>query len=348
MEQRISFLETNGARVAFSTMGDGPALIFPPGWFSQLDIELESPPLRAFCEAFAEHFTVVRYDRLGTGLSDRDRPPETLTLGTEVEVLGALVDQIAERPCRVFGVSYGACVAATFAAERPDRVDRLVLYGSFGDGTRLASPAVQASMVAMLRANWGLGSRAMTEVFIPDGDPDVARWFIRLQRASVGRELAAAFLEMTYRTDIRPLLTRIVTPTLVLHRRDDRAIPFASGRDVASLIPGARMEALAGRWHQPWLGDTGAVVTLALEFLGVTPDPKSHGSSAPVTSTKTLTTREREILSLVADGLSDAEIANRLVLSPHTVHRHVANIRTRLGQPSRAAAAAYATRLNMI
>jgi DNA-binding CsgD family transcriptional regulator len=54
-----------------------------------------------------------------------------------------------------------------------------------------------------------------------------------------------------------------------------------------------------------------------------------------------LTAREREVLLLVAQGLTDAQIADRLVLSPHTVHRHVANVRTKLGVPSRSAAAAW-------
>ena len=61
-----------------------------------------------------------------------------------------------------------------------------------------------------------------------------------------------------------------------------------------------------------------------------------------------LTPRELEILQLVAEGLGDAEIAERLVLSPHTVHRHVANVRTKLRLPSRAAAVAYAARAGLL
>lgn len=61
-----------------------------------------------------------------------------------------------------------------------------------------------------------------------------------------------------------------------------------------------------------------------------------------------LTAREREVLALVAEGLGDSEIAERLTVSPHTVHRHVANVRTKLGLPSRAAAVAYATREGLL
>jgi DNA-binding CsgD family transcriptional regulator len=61
-----------------------------------------------------------------------------------------------------------------------------------------------------------------------------------------------------------------------------------------------------------------------------------------------LTPRELEILRLVAQGLNDAEIAERLVLSQHTVHRHVANVRTKLRLPSRTAAVAYAARAGLL
>ena len=61
-----------------------------------------------------------------------------------------------------------------------------------------------------------------------------------------------------------------------------------------------------------------------------------------------LSRRETEVLRLVAVGLSNREIASTLVLSEHTVHRHVANILRKLGEPTRAAAAARATRDGLV
>ena len=347
VEQRIRYVNVPGGRVACSTMGSGPALVIPPGWFGQLDVELESEPLRSFYEVFAAGCTVVRYDRLGTGLSDRHRPAWTLTLESEVDVVEVLVEELGLGRCSLFGFSYGGCIAAGFAVRRPDRTDRLLVYGGYAQGAGIAPVAVRESMASMLRAHWGLGSRVMTEVFIPDGDRDVARWFARLQRESVTGELAATFLEMSYQADLRPVLGAVRPPTLIMHRRGDRAIPFELGRQLAALIAGARFEPLVGRWHQPWLGDTGSVLRLACRFLGI-PAPEDAAATLPRAKVPTLTARETQVLRLVAEGLNDAEIAQRLVLSPHTVHRHVANIRTRLGQPSRAAAAAQAARLAVI
>jgi DNA-binding CsgD family transcriptional regulator len=147
---------------------------------------------------------------------------------------------------------------------------------------------------------------------------------------------------------VRSELARITVPTLVLHRRDDRAIPFRLGREVGALIPGATFRPLPGEEHFPWRGDWVSVTRAVLDFLGVSGqhDPDDAPPAAEVVGE--LSGRELEVLRLVAGGLSDREIARRLVLSPHTVHRHVANSRTKLGLPSRAAAAAYATRIGVI
>jgi DNA-binding CsgD family transcriptional regulator len=102
--------------------------------------------------------------------------------------------------------------------------------------------------------------------------------------------------------------------------------------------------ALDGDLHPPWLGDSAAVVAALTRFLD------DHDPAAPAATNDggPLSEREREILRLVADGLSDAEIAERLIVSPHTVHRHMANIRSKLRQPSRAAAVAHAAREGLI
>jgi ATP/maltotriose-dependent transcriptional regulator MalT len=128
---------------------------------------------------------------------------------------------------------------------------------------------------------------------------------------------------------------------------DDRAIAYDLGRELAAAVPGARLFTLAGTEHLPWRGDAAAVVAAVSEFLDGRPAlapqlmPAEHPSAV-------LTERELEVLRLVARGLSDGEIAKRLVVSPHTVHRHVANVRAKLGEPSRAAAVASAARLGLL
>lgn len=75
---------------------------------------------------------------------------------------------------------------------------------------------------------------------------------------------------------------------------------------------------------------------------------KSTLEPVSIITTSPLTRREVEVLRFVALGFSDREIATRLAISEHTVHRHISNIRTKLDVPSRAAAVAFASRHSVI
>ena len=123
------------------------------------------------------------------------------------------------------------------------------------------------------------------------------------------------------------------------------AVKYRLGREVAAAIPGATFIPLQGSAHFPWHGDTDSVVRACREALAPV-QPSPHHASEP--ESVLLSSREREILACVARGLGDREIAEQLVLSPHTVHRHVANIRRKLGRTSRTAAVAEAARLGLL
>jgi DNA-binding CsgD family transcriptional regulator len=134
-------------------------------------------------------------------------------------------------------------------------------------------------------------------------------------------------------------------PTLVAHRRADRAIPYALGRELAAAIPYAALIPLDGSAHFPWAGDAPSVVRALRSALDPDGTPAGPRGEPPAVM---LSAREREVLTLVAQGLNDGEIAAQLIVSPHTVHRHVANIRHKLGRGSRTAAVAEAARLGLL
>src|SRR5262249_3827226 len=138
-------------------------------------------------------------------------------------------------------------------------------------------------------------------------------------------------------------LPHIRQPTVVVHRRHDRAVRYRFGREVAAAIPGATFIPLQGTAHFPWDGDVDSVVRACRQSLG--PRPSAH-DSAPQPAL--LSDRERETLAFAGRGMADREIAEQRVLSPHTVHRHVANIRRKLGSTSRTAAVAEAVRLGLL
>jgi pimeloyl-ACP methyl ester carboxylesterase/DNA-binding CsgD family transcriptional regulator len=353
LEQEIRFCAVGEARVAYATVGSGPALLLPAALgASHLELEWGFPGFRGFVGKLAAGRTVVRYDRLGTGLSDRGPGIAELGLDAGLRTLEAVVAAIGTSELSLLGFSAGGATSVAFAARHPERVRALALVGAFAEGASVAPAPLREALVATVRAHWGAGARVLSDVWIPGADAETRERFVRLQRAAADGAMAAELLAAVYGTDVRVQAQQIRAPTLVLHRRGDRAIPFAAGRELAALISGARLVALDGDQHPPWLGDTAALLAPLTAFLEAhdplpRAEPPSPGAFRLPPDTP-LSARETEILRLVARGLSDAEIAEALIVSPHTVHRHVANIRGKLNQPSRAAAVAHAARRGLI
>jgi DNA-binding CsgD family transcriptional regulator len=198
------------------------------------------------------------------------------------------------------------------------------------------------AMLELVRSHWGLGSRLLAEIFVPGGDPGERESFARFQRKSATSDVAGDLLELTFRIDISEEAAQLRRPTLVVHRRGDRAIVFSAGEELAALAH-ADLVALGGDSHLPWFGNADDVVAAIGPFLGLHVAARKRDEAV-----EGLTAREIDVIRLVAEGLSDAEIADRLVVSRHTVHRHVANIRRKLNLHSRAAAAAYAARSGLV
>jgi pimeloyl-ACP methyl ester carboxylesterase/DNA-binding CsgD family transcriptional regulator len=340
----IRFLRFGGRRVAYAVTGTGPPLIAPAWWISHLELDWDDPAFQEFWASVGESYTLVRYDRLGVGMSDREVRDEDLNLDGEVALLRAVLDELAMERVVLVGGSSGSCAAIAFAARFPERVERLLLYGAYADGSSVAAPEVREAILATVRSHWGLGSRLMADIFLGETNSGEQERLARYQRASAGPETAAALLELSYRNDVRGELERVQAPTLVIHRRGDRAIPYRLGRELAARIPGATLISLDGSAHFPWAGD-GPSTARALRSV-LAPEAPVRVVVEPAAAL--LSSREREVLALVAAGLSDQEIAERLILSHHTVHRHVANIRHKLGRNSRAAAIAEAARLGLL
>jgi pimeloyl-ACP methyl ester carboxylesterase/DNA-binding CsgD family transcriptional regulator len=340
----IRFLQFAGRRVAYAVTGEGPPLVAPAWWVSHLELDWEDQRFRGLWESVSDGYTLVRYDRLGVGMSDRDVRNDDLALDGEVELLGAVLSELTFEKVVLVGGSSGGCAAIAFAAHFPERVDRLLLYGAYADGASITSPEVREAIVTTVRSHWGLGSRLLADIFLGEANSVEQERLARYQRAAASPETAAALLEVIYRNDVRAELKRVRAPTMVLHRRGDRAIPYSLGRELAAEIPRATLIPLEGSAHFPWAGDWQSVARAFRSVLVPEAPTRMAGEPAAVL----LSAREREVLALVASGLSDQEIAEHLVLSRHTVHRHVANIRHKLGRGSRAAAVAEAVRLGLL
>jgi pimeloyl-ACP methyl ester carboxylesterase/DNA-binding CsgD family transcriptional regulator len=316
--------------VAYSTSGTGPALLCDPGWVTHLRAQLELLSFGAFFARLAERFTVIRYDKPGCGLSDRDGVD--LSFEGQVAAALAVADAVGAERFRLFGASQAGQVAAAIAARYPERVEALVVYGTCASGEDLAPAEVRQSLVALVRAHWGLGQKALSGAFVTDPTAEEMAAFTRFQQSCATAAEAARMLEVYYGTDIRALLPAIRARTAVLHREEDRGTKFELGREVAALIPGATLIPLPGSSHLFYHGDWPSVLEATLSFLS---EPASGGPR--------LTDREREVAELVAEGLTNQAIARRLSVAPRTAESHVENIRRKLRVSSRAQIATWVT-----
>jgi pimeloyl-ACP methyl ester carboxylesterase/DNA-binding CsgD family transcriptional regulator len=311
-------------------MGTGPALLCDSGWITHLRGQLTLFSFAEVVERLAQQFTVIRYDKPGCGLSDRDNID--LSFDGQVAAAMAVADSVGAHRFRLFGASQGGQLAAAIAARYPQRVEALVVYGMCASGRDLAPAEVRRSVVALVRAHWGMGLQALTSAFVDQPTAEDVAAFTRFQRASSSAAVAAQLLEVYYDTDIRALLPTIRTPTAVLHREGDRGTRFDLGREVAAAIPAATLIPLPGSSHLFYHGDWAAVLEAMLGFLC----PPTLGGGR-------LTDREFEVAGLVTDGLTNQAIARRLSVAPRTIETHVENIRRKLRVRSRAQIAAWVT-----
>jgi pimeloyl-ACP methyl ester carboxylesterase len=253
-------------RIAYVDEGEGPLVLLPPWWVSHLERDAGDADYRRFFARLSTRFRVVHYDRVGVGMSDRTR--SAFTLASEVADFSALVEHLHAPHFHLFGVSCGGPVALAYAAQNPERVDRIVLYGSYLHGASLSSKEVRAALIALVRANGRLGSRTLADIFHPTASPDARKRFNALQRESAESETAARLLELTYSLDARPFAGRVRSPVLVLHRKGDHAIHHDQARTLAASMPGATLCMLDGSSHMPWHEHGDVLVDAITGFLG--------------------------------------------------------------------------------
>jgi len=192
---------------------------------------------------------------------------------------------------------------------------------------------VREHVLGLIAEHWGLGSDVLADIFAPDADAATRTAFVRYQREAATPQTARAMLALAYDVDITGLLANVQAPTLVLHRDHDRAAPLEQGRALAAGIPGARLEVLTGRNHLPYIGDGDAIADAVRSFLGLSPLRSVPGAS--------VTRRQYEVAQLVAQGLTNRDIASRLGISERSAESHVERIRDRLGFRSRSQIAAW-------
>jgi pimeloyl-ACP methyl ester carboxylesterase len=331
----------DGTRLAYAVHGRGPPLVRVGTWLTHLELDWQSPVWRHWLDRLGEHHAVLRYDERGCGLSGPEGGEPSVE--TWVADLGAVVDAAGFERFALLGISQGAAVGAAYAARYPDRVSELVLYGGYARGRRVRGQGEQEdALVAAIRAGWASDDPAFRRVFsmlfLPHGTPTQMAWYDELLRSTTSADTAVRLFRARGGIDVTDVAGGVGARTLVVHARGDRVVPVEEGRLLAALIPDARLVVLDSANHI-LLADEPAWEQFLSEletFLG------APGSPAQSVALGDLSPRELEVLELVAAGLTNGEIATRLVLSERTVEHHLSNIYAKLrlsGKAARAAAA---------
>lgn len=344
----------DGVQIASMECGSGPAVIRAATWLTHIGQRPAGFIHAALVEEFSRAGSYVEYDTRGCGLSQRR--VDDISFEAWVRDLETVADAHGHARFALLGFTCAAGVAVEYAARHPERVSHLILFGGFATSyysTSNPDPAIRREgdlMVELAEVGWGNSSPAFRQVFVSRFLPDATaqQWsaFDQLQCATATADVAARYLRAMYSVNVESSATKVRCPTLVMHSQDDQLVGFKQGRRLASLIPGARFVPLKGRNHIPfpdepaWEGFRREVrYFLAREAAG----PTSASEPAPH-----LTHRQQQVLSLVASGRTDKQVAIALNLSPRTVEMHVNGALRALGCRTRAQATHKAARQHLL
>jgi pimeloyl-ACP methyl ester carboxylesterase len=271
---KTKYARSDDVRIAYQITGSGPFdVVWAPGTMSHLDLDWEMPQRALFFERFSQFCRLIRFDKRGTGLSDR--PVKMATLEERTDDIRAVMDDVGIETANIFGVSEGGSMACLFAATYPQRVNSLLVWGAQArwiaceDHPWAQTREQHDEMLAMIEDGWpsfdyitGPGAGRCR-----DAAPAAIEALARYMRAAASPSAVYAYEQMNGQIDTRPILPSIRAPTLVMNRTGDPCAHVEAARDMASRIPGAKFIEYPGASHSIMLDDMETVLSDIQEFI---------------------------------------------------------------------------------
>jgi class 3 adenylate cyclase len=271
-ETRIAH-SADGTSLSYQVFGMGPRdLVILGGGPFGLELMWDDPGFVRVARRLSGFSRTIWLDPRAWGGSEGD-PLDTFDGETsDADLLAVLDAEAADKPALV-GWSLTGGRIVHLAATHPQRVSALILIDSCAHYLRdegypwgFRREALD-QMVAMMTDSWATASDL--EITAPSRSTDdrFRAWYARARRASAGPTYLAKGFRASLELDVRPLLTSVSVPTLVLHREGDRFINPGAGRYLAEHIQGAQFVLLPGDDHHYFVGDTDSLVDEIEDFL---------------------------------------------------------------------------------
>lgn len=262
---QVRYANVGDGSIAYQTFGEGPSdLVVTPGFVSHLDLQWTMPSYFRFFEMLASFARVIVFDKRGTGLSDPT--PTAIRFDQRADDILAVMDAAGSEKAVLMGLSEGGPLSILVAANHPERVQCLILYGTFASGNRIASDQLEAFDAAI--EEWGSGLTA--RIFgTSDTESGLRRRLASVfERASASPGMARALVDSVKTANVSAVLPLLDMPSLVIHRRNDPFAPLEWGQELAERIPDSQMVVTEGSEHLPWFGDYASIAQAIADFLG--------------------------------------------------------------------------------
>jgi DNA-binding CsgD family transcriptional regulator/pimeloyl-ACP methyl ester carboxylesterase len=326
---------SDGYSIAYMVSGEGPPLVVMPQLIQSAHGLWAGGSFARMLSYWTRRFQVIQYDSRGQGMSQRGLPEGDLGDGYDLD-LEAVIAATGATKVAIQATSYFGKVAVRFAARHPERIAALILQNVSLRGGEETS--IGTEMRAIAHSNWELYLLLTARSVFPSVD---SQGMVAYFKSAVAQADQLKFLEVSRTADVESFAPRVKAPTLILTATAvaESAAAEDRGQLLAPLIPGSRLAVL----NNPHVR-SGEATALALAVESFLDEIGYTVARTSGLATGLLSAREVEVLSLIAAGKSNPQIADELVLSINTVQRHVSNILAKTGLANRAEAAAYAAR----
>ncbi len=292
MKAETQYLERDGVRLAYQVFGSQPRdLILVPGAVSNIEFMHKLPGYSQFIERLSQSFRVTTFDKRGNGLSGRlkDAP----TIEERMDDIRFVMDEIGSERAVVFGFSEGGALSVLYAAMHPQRVERLIVFGSFAVPPGMEKILDKPKFIRRFLMNrllkkqsrtytsfWGSGRFART--MLPSKlmvDGKMRTLLKEFETASSDSENMMRIFRLLAEFDIRPFLNDVHCPTLVMHSRDDHMVPFSSAHPLHEQIENAEFVELNEAGHIFFMHESEQILSKILEFAtdGLSTSQESDG-----------------------------------------------------------------------